>query len=72
MRRRPHFSVRNVQPVFPNQLRNDEHAKTKVMEFRSALEQWDGPTNSARFLRETFGDTQTLETALTARVEAPT
>ena len=53
-------------------LLNDEYAKTKVMEFRSALEQWDGPANSAKFLRETFGETQSLETASTARVEAST
>ncbi len=46
--------------------------ETKVMEFRDALEQWDGPTNSANFLRETFGEPQTLDDARTAGIEMPT
>jgi UDP:flavonoid glycosyltransferase YjiC (YdhE family) len=53
-----------------DRLLDDEHAKTKIMEFRSVLEQWDGPTNSATFLREMFGESQSLKTASTARVEA--
>ena len=48
-----------------DQLLHDEAAKSKVMEFRDILRQWDGPANSARFLCETFGETQTTEGAPT-------
>ena len=34
----------------------DESAKKKVVEFQKQLEKWDGPGNTARFLRETFGN----------------
>ena len=52
-----------------DKLLNDDDAKSKVMEFRSVLQQWDGPANSAKFLRETFGEGQTTEAARTARAE---
>lgn len=38
-----------------DKLLRDETAKAKVMDFRSVLQQWDGPANAARFLRTTFG-----------------
>jgi UDP:flavonoid glycosyltransferase YjiC (YdhE family) len=52
-----------------DRLLDDEDAKSKVMEFRSVLQQWDGPANAARFLRETFGEGQTTEVARTTRAE---
>jgi len=48
-----------------DKLLNDESAKSKVMEFRSILRQWDGPANSAKFLRHTFGEGQTTEAVRT-------
>ena len=34
---------------------NDNKAKQEVIKFQKQLEKWDGPTNAARFLYETFG-----------------
>ena len=42
-----------------DKLLRDETAKSKVMEFRDILQQWDGPANAAGFLRQTFGEDQT-------------
>lgn len=42
-------------------LLGDETAKSKVIEFRSVLKQWDGPANAAGFLRETFGKSESTE-----------
>jgi len=38
-----------------DRLLSDEKAKQKVVEFQKQLDQWDGPTNTAQFLYETFG-----------------
>jgi UDP:flavonoid glycosyltransferase YjiC (YdhE family) len=34
----------------------NESAKDNVKTFRMQLEKWDGPTNAAKFLQETFGN----------------
>jgi UDP:flavonoid glycosyltransferase YjiC (YdhE family) len=45
----------------------DEAAKSKVTAFQRILQLWDGPANSAKFLRETFGEVpQTPEAVRTA------
>lgn len=36
-------------------LLGDDQAKQKVVKFQKQLEKWDGPTNAAQFLYETFG-----------------
>jgi UDP:flavonoid glycosyltransferase YjiC (YdhE family) len=38
-----------------DKLLSDDQAKQKVVKFQKQLEQWDGPTNAARFLYEAFG-----------------
>jgi UDP:flavonoid glycosyltransferase YjiC (YdhE family) len=38
-----------------DKLLKDSRAKAAVQEFRSQLEQWDGPENAAKLLVETFG-----------------
>jgi hypothetical protein len=38
-----------------DRLLSDEQAKQKVVKFQKQLEQWDGPSNAAQFLYETFG-----------------
>ena len=38
-----------------DRLLSDGEAKQKVVKFQKQLEQWDGPTNAAQFLYETFG-----------------
>lgn len=38
-----------------DRLLSDNQAKQKVVKFQKQLEQWDGPTNAAQFLYETFG-----------------
>ena len=49
----------------------DEAAKSRVMEFRGVLQQWDGPANAAKFLCKTFGVGQNTEAVRSARAEAP-
>jgi len=38
-----------------DRLLSDGEARQKVVKFQKQLEQWDGPTNAAQFLYETFG-----------------
>lgn len=38
-----------------DKLLNDNNAKAAVLEFKSQLEQWNGPENAAKFLVDTFG-----------------
>ena len=38
-----------------DRLLHDETAKTAVEAFRKQLEEWDGPKNAVRFLREQYG-----------------
>lgn len=52
-----------------DKLLNDGAAKSKVLEFRSILRQWDGPANSARFLRQTFGEGETTEAPRTVSAD---
>jgi hypothetical protein len=40
-----------------DKLLGDEEAKRKAKEFQKIVEQWDGPANAAKFMRETFGET---------------
>lgn len=49
-------SAQRVLEAIDTQL-NNESAKEKVQAFRQQLDRWDGPTNAARFLRDTFGST---------------
>jgi len=37
-------------------LLHSENAKNTAAEFQRKLKEWDGPTNAARFLWDTFGD----------------
>jgi UDP:flavonoid glycosyltransferase YjiC (YdhE family) len=39
-----------------DRLLNDDLAKQKVVKFQKQLEKWDGPTNAAQFLYETYGE----------------
>ena len=39
-------------------LLNDQEARKRVKQFRSQLEQWDGPSNAALFLLKTFGGSE--------------
>ena len=38
-----------------DKLLGDEKAKLEVVKFQKQLQQWDGPKNAARFLKETYG-----------------